>query len=72
MVATSANGQPAFAAYLRGPDGGCHAHAIQVLTVTAGGIARVVTFLDLSLFPVFDLPTTVDTAAPAAASTPSH
>lgn len=69
MVATRANGQPAVAAYLRGGDGGYHAHAIQVLTVTSGGIARVVTFLDPSLFGVFDLPATHDAAAPVAAST---
>jgi RNA polymerase sigma-70 factor (ECF subfamily) len=60
MVATSANGQPAVAAYLRGGDGGYDAHAIQVLTVTATGIARVVVFLDPSLFVTFDLPTTYD------------
>jgi RNA polymerase sigma-70 factor (ECF subfamily) len=69
MVPTRANGQPAFAAYLRGPDGSYHAHAIQVLTVTAAGIARVVAFLDPSLFVLFDLPATHDAAAPAAAST---
>jgi RNA polymerase sigma-70 factor (ECF subfamily) len=67
MVATSANGQPAVAAYLRGGDGGYDAHAIQVLTVTATGIARVVAFLDPSLFVTFDLPRTYD--APSAAST---
>jgi len=68
MVATSANGQPAVAAYLRGGEGGYDAHAIQVLTVTATGIARVVAFLDPSLFVTFDLPTSYD-AAPSAAST---
>jgi RNA polymerase sigma-70 factor, ECF subfamily len=72
LVATSANGQPAFATYLRGTDGGYHAHAIQVLTVTAAGVARVVTFLDPSLFVTFDLPATYDAAAPVAASTPPH
>jgi RNA polymerase sigma-70 factor (ECF subfamily) len=68
MVATSANGQPAVATYLRDGDSGYDAHAIQVLTVTATGIARVVAFLDPSLFVTFDLPTTYD-AAPLAAST---
>ena len=68
MVASSANGQPAVATYLRDGDGGYDAHAIQVLTVTATGIARVVAFLDPSLFVTFDLPTTYD-AAPSAAST---
>jgi RNA polymerase sigma-70 factor, ECF subfamily len=68
LVATSANGQPAVAAYLRGGDGGYDAHAIQVLTVTATGIARVVAFLDPSLFVTFDLPSTYD-ATPSAAST---
>jgi RNA polymerase sigma-70 factor, ECF subfamily len=70
MVPTRANGQPAFATYLRGPDGGYHAHAIQVLTVTAAGIAGVVAFLDPSLFVLFDLPATHDAAAPAAAAAP--
>jgi RNA polymerase sigma-70 factor (ECF subfamily) len=69
MVPTRANGQAAFATYLRGPNGGYHAHAIQVLSVTAAGIARVVAFLDPSLFVTFGLPATHD-AAPAAASAP--
>jgi RNA polymerase sigma-70 factor, ECF subfamily len=72
LVPTSANGQPAVATYLRGPDGGYHAHAIQVLTVTATGIVRVVAFLDPSLFVLFGLPAIHDAAAPAAASTPSR
>ena len=63
LVATRANGQPAVAAYLRGDEGGYDAHAIQVLTVTATGIARVVAFLDPSLFDTFDLPATYDPAA---------
>jgi RNA polymerase sigma-70 factor (ECF subfamily) len=64
MVVTNANGQPAIAAYLRGPDGVHHAHAVQVLTMSAAGIARIVTFLDPSLFVTFGLPTT-HPAAPA-------
>jgi RNA polymerase sigma-70 factor, ECF subfamily len=70
MVPTRANGQPAVAAYLRGPAGGYHAHAIEVLTVTAAGIARVVAFLDPSLFVLFGLPATHDAAARAAAAAP--
>jgi RNA polymerase sigma-70 factor, ECF subfamily len=57
MVPTMANGQPAFAAYWRGHDGGYEAHALQVLTVTATGVARIVIFLDPSLFRTFRLPT---------------
>jgi RNA polymerase sigma-70 factor, ECF subfamily len=56
MVPAAANGQPAFAAYLRGPDGRHHAHVIQVLTVTAGGVAGVVAFQDQKLFATFGLP----------------
>jgi hypothetical protein len=32
MIPTAANGQPALASYMRGPDGVHRAHAIQVLT----------------------------------------
>ena len=71
MVPTGANGQPAVAAYRRGPDGAHHAHAIQVLTVTATGIARIVTFLEPDLFAAFGLATVHDAAA-IAASTPRH
>jgi RNA polymerase sigma-70 factor (ECF subfamily) len=65
MVSTTANGQPAVATYLRGPDGVHHAHAIQVLTLTAAGIGRAVTFLDPGLFARFSLPTAYDAAAVA-------
>jgi RNA polymerase sigma-70 factor (ECF subfamily) len=56
MVPTMANGQPAFAAYRRGRDGAYEAHALQVLTVTAAGVARLVIFLDPALFGAFGLP----------------
>ena len=56
MVPTMANGQPAFAAYRRGRDGVYEAHAVQVLTVTAAGVARLVVFLDPALFRAFGLP----------------
>ena len=56
MVPAAANGQPAFAAYLRGGDGVDRAHAVQVLTVTRSGLARIVSFNDPSLFAPFGLP----------------
>jgi len=68
MIPTAANGQPALAAYWRGPDGVRHAHAVQVLTVTAAQVARVVVFQDPGLFASFGLPRTLPaaTAAPRA------
>lgn len=56
LIRTSANGQPAIAMYLRGDDGMLHAFTVEVHTVTAAGIARVVSFQDPSLFPAFGLP----------------
>jgi RNA polymerase sigma-70 factor (ECF subfamily) len=67
MVLTAANGQPAFAAYLRGHDGVHRAHAVQVLTVPASGIAHVVSFNQPGLFPMFGLPQTLPPATAAAA-----
>ena len=55
LVATSANGQPAFAVYARGRDGARHPHAIHVLTVTAEGVSRIVAFHGSGLFPLFGL-----------------
>jgi RNA polymerase sigma-70 factor (ECF subfamily) len=75
LVRTNANGQPAVAAYLCGPDGAHHAHAIQVITVTAAGIARIVTFLDPGLFARFNLPQVYGAPAvpaPAPAPAPRH
>jgi RNA polymerase sigma-70 factor (ECF subfamily) len=60
MLPTSANGQPALAAYVRGDDGVYHANSIQVFTVTGAGIRRNVVFLDPDLFPLFGFPPTVD------------
>ena len=56
MVPVMANGQPAFAAYRRDADGTYHAYAVTVPTVTATGIARIVTFFDPGLFRPFGLP----------------
>jgi RNA polymerase sigma-70 factor (ECF subfamily) len=56
LTGTGANGQPAFAAYRRGGDGGYHAHAIVVLEARGAALTRIVSFLDPGLFPVFGLP----------------
>jgi RNA polymerase sigma-70 factor, ECF subfamily len=56
LVAVMANGQPAFAVYQRDPGGAYHAHAVQVLTVTTTGIARIVAFQNPGLFGSFGLP----------------
>lgn len=56
MVAVSANGQPALALYMRGPDGRHHAFQIQVPTLTEHGVSHVVAFFELSLFARFGLP----------------
>ena len=56
LVPVRANGRPAFAAYHRQPDGTYRAHAVTVPTVTATGIARIVTFFDPRLFGSFGLP----------------
>jgi RNA polymerase sigma-70 factor (ECF subfamily) len=56
LVPVVANGQPAFAVYQRDTGGVYHAHALQVLTVTATGITRIVAFTDPGLFTSFALP----------------
>jgi len=57
LTPVQANGQPAFAAYQRSAAGdGYGAHAIQVLTVTARGISRIVSFNDGGLLAAFGLP----------------
>jgi RNA polymerase sigma-70 factor, ECF subfamily len=66
MVPTAANGQPAFAAYLRGHDGVHRAHAVQVLTVSASGIAHVVSFNQPELLATFGMAQTLPSAAGAA------
>jgi RNA polymerase sigma-70 factor, ECF subfamily len=53
---TAANGQPALAVYRLGGDGVRRAYAVQVLTLRAGQVARVVAFLDPGLFAEFALP----------------
>ncbi|MFE6447126.1 sigma-70 family RNA polymerase sigma factor [Nocardiopsis dassonvillei] len=58
LVPTAANGQPAFALYMRGGDGAHRAFGIQVLELAPGGdaVAHTVMFFDTSLFRHFGLP----------------
>jgi RNA polymerase sigma-70 factor (ECF subfamily) len=56
MVPTSANGQPAFALYMKQPDGSHQAFQIQVLTLTDTGVSHVSTFFDTTLFAQFGMP----------------
>jgi RNA polymerase sigma-70 factor (ECF subfamily) len=72
MRATAANGQPAFAIYERDADGTYAAHAVQVLTITGAGIARIVTFLDPGLFEAFGLPHRYEAAAPVLSDEPAR
>jgi RNA polymerase sigma-70 factor (TIGR02960 family) len=60
LVATRANGQPAFGAYVRSPDGVSHGAGIYVLSINAGGdgIAALTRF-ENTLLPWFGLPRTL-------------
>jgi RNA polymerase sigma-70 factor (ECF subfamily) len=53
MLATSANGQPAAAAYTRDKDGAYQPYGICVFTVTSEGIRQVVSFGDPGLVTLF-------------------
>jgi RNA polymerase sigma-70 factor (ECF subfamily) len=55
MIATTANGQPAAAAYHRNSDGVHRAFGLGVLTVTSTGIARIVVFGGSDLVARFGL-----------------
>jgi RNA polymerase sigma-70 factor (ECF subfamily) len=63
MVPVTANGQPALAAYMRGPGGAYRAHAVLVPVITRTGIARIVSFGDPGLFAAFGLPPEYGAAA---------
>jgi RNA polymerase sigma-70 factor (ECF subfamily) len=56
MVPTTANGQPAAAAYWRDGDGAYQAYGIVVLTTTSTEIARITVFADSGLLARFGLP----------------
>jgi RNA polymerase sigma-70 factor (ECF subfamily) len=57
MVPTRANGQPAAAAYVRGPgDPDYSAWAIVVFRIADDTITELTAFVDPSLFPAFELP----------------
>lgn len=59
MVEVSANGRPAFALYMRQPDGSHAAFQLQLPTVTAAGISYVACFFDTNLFARFGLADTL-------------
>jgi RNA polymerase sigma-70 factor, ECF subfamily len=60
LIATRANGQPAFGRYLRDPYAGItHAHGLTVLTLDGDRITQITAFLDTGLFPRFGLPRTL-------------
>jgi RNA polymerase sigma-70 factor, ECF subfamily len=56
LLPVSANSQPAFALYMKQPDGSYAAFQLQVLTLGDTGVSHVATFFDTSLFARFGLP----------------
>jgi RNA polymerase sigma-70 factor (ECF subfamily) len=65
MLPTSANGQPAAAAYTRDQHGNYQAYGICVLTVTDAGIRRISSFGDPSLVATFGFEPHLAQAQPA-------
>ena len=62
LAYTRANGAPAFALYMRAPDGSSgsfQAHGLDVLALAGGRIARIVAFNDPTLVAKFGLPETI-------------
>ena len=56
MLATSANGQPAYGLYMRQPTGEFTPFHLQVLTITDGAVSHVGAFFEPGLFETFGLP----------------
>ena len=56
MVATQANGQPAFGLYMRGKDGTFRPFHLQVLTLGPDGVEHVGAFFGEQVFATFGLP----------------
>jgi RNA polymerase sigma-70 factor (ECF subfamily) len=57
LIATAANGAPAFGQYRADPDGGHVAWALQILDIEDGRLTGLHSFLDVDrLFPLFGLP----------------
>jgi RNA polymerase sigma-70 factor (ECF subfamily) len=59
LALTVNDGQPALATYLRAADGRYHPHAVDVLTLRQGAVARILVFRDTALFPALGLPATL-------------
>jgi RNA polymerase sigma-70 factor (ECF subfamily) len=60
MVATWANGQPAFGLYMRQHNGEFTPFHLQVLTIEGGQVAHVGAFFDPKLFDTFGLPAVLE------------
>jgi RNA polymerase sigma-70 factor (ECF subfamily) len=58
LTYTRANGAPAFALYMRAPDGSFQASGLDVLSLVGGRIAQIVAFNDPTLVATFGLPQT--------------
>jgi len=65
LFPVDANGQPAFATYVRDVDGTLRAVFLQVLDLGPHGIEHVYAFLDLGVFELFGLPLVVEVGAAA-------
>jgi RNA polymerase sigma-70 factor (ECF subfamily) len=71
MVATRANGQPAYGLYMRQPTGEFRPFHLQVLTITDDAVSHVVAFFGPELFETFGLPPVLDGPAVTALATAS-
>ncbi len=61
LIATGANGMPAFGQYKPSAEGGLEPWSLQVLEISDGAIAGISFFLDTArLFPLFGLPARLD------------
>jgi RNA polymerase sigma-70 factor (TIGR02960 family) len=61
LVATRANGQPAFGCYLRTHEGPLRAYGLMVLTLSGDRVVAITGFPDTSVFASFGLPRTLST-----------
>jgi RNA polymerase sigma-70 factor, ECF subfamily len=71
MIATSANGQPAFGLYMRTREGDFVPFQLQVLELDGDRVRHVSAFFDTSLFAAFGLPASLPADTEHAAATPA-